>query len=140
MQPASLRTLAKIGWIPVLLVAVYSGWLLYSRHEQNRDVENAAKASRAQADRDVVQRLGGGQMKILTFYANPPVVKRGERALLCYGVASAKAVRIEPDAERITPSLSRCIEVRPAKETQYTLTAEDAQGRSLKQETVLKVE
>ncbi len=138
----ALNTIVKIGWIPVLLAACYSGWVLYSRHAQNRrgeEAEAVEAARRAQGDREILRRLGGGQLKILTFYASPAIVEGGERTLLCYGVAGAKSVRIEPAVELVSPALSRCIEIRPRQETRYVLTAEDGQGKTVKQETVVGV-
>lgn len=68
--------------------------------------------------------------KIVQFYVSPPAVARGERALLCYGVEDAEAVRIEPEVEPLKPSLSRCVEVTPKQTTTYTLTAEGKGGRT----------
>lgn len=48
--------------------------------------------------------------------------------MLCYGVESASAVRIEPPVEQLNPSLSRCFEVRPAASTTYKLIAEGRSG------------
>jgi hypothetical protein len=61
--------------------------------------------------------------KITQFYASPPVVAPGDKALLCYGVESAQSVRLDPDVERITPSMARCIEVHPKQTSTYRLIA-----------------
>jgi hypothetical protein len=68
--------------------------------------------------------------KITQFYADRSEVGPGERALLCYGVENATEVRIEPPLERLTPSFSRCIEVRPSETTTYTLTAVGERGQN----------
>ena len=66
--------IVRWAWIPVLLVFVYSGWILYSRRTDNARIAEAAERQRAIADGEVVDRLGGGKLKILMFYANPPIV------------------------------------------------------------------
>jgi hypothetical protein len=69
-------------------------------------------------------------VKITQFYANPPAVPKGGRSLLCYGVESAAKVRIEPPVEQLSPSLTRCFEVRPTETTTYKLIAEGRDGGS----------
>ncbi len=70
-------------------------------------------------------------VKIIQFYPNPPAIGKGEKALLCYGVENASAVRLSPPVEQVWPSPSRCFDVAPAATTTYTLTAEDSQGHSV---------
>jgi hypothetical protein len=77
--------------------------------------------------------------KITQFYASPPAVPKGDKALLCYGVEGAAAVRVEPPVEKLNPSLSRCIEVTPQATTTYTLTAEDRNGATVSQTTTINV-
>lgn len=108
---------------------LYTGITLFLRWRENRSNAERAVQAEAEADRKIVDQFGGGQMKVLMFYANPPVIRRGSTGLLCYGVASAKSVRIDPGVESIAPSLSRCVEIRPSKDTTYTLTASDVRGR-----------
>jgi hypothetical protein len=67
--------------------------------------------------------------KITQFYADRAEVGPGERALLCYGVESAKEVRITPPVEELKPVFNRCFEVRPESTTEYTLTAAGEDGR-----------
>jgi hypothetical protein len=48
---------------------------------------------------------------------------------LCYGVAMAESVRIEPAVEGVGPALSRCVETKPIrKTTTYTLRAAGKNG------------
>lgn len=124
----------------VVLAAIYAGWTVYSRWSANREGERAAKAAEAEADKKIVDQYGGGQLKILAFYSSPAAVKPGGRALVCYGVANAKSVAIEPHIDDIGPSLSRCIEVFPQRTTEYKLTATDAKGQGATQSFVLRVE
>jgi hypothetical protein len=77
--------------------------------------------------------------KITMFYASPAVVEKGEPALLCYGVAQAERVRLEPPAAAVSPSPSRCVEVTPAAATVYTLTAEGAGGAAVSETIEVRV-
>jgi hypothetical protein len=67
-------------------------------------------------------------VKVTQFYANPPIVPKGGKALLCYGVESAATVRIEPPVEQLGPALTRCFEIKPADTTTYKLIAEGRAG------------
>jgi hypothetical protein len=75
------------------------------------------------------RQYGGDTVRILQFYARDGVLKLGETTLLCYGVINASAVRMEPAVEGVYPSVARCLEVAPARTTNYTLTAEGAKGQ-----------
>jgi len=113
---------------------------LGSRWLENRRLETAAaEAARTKAQREIAQIYGDGQLKILQFYVAPSVISRGQKALVCYGTANAKSVRLEPAAERMYPALSRCFEVTPPHDTRYTLVAEDAKGQIAKQSVLLQV-
>lgn len=120
------KQLVRWTWIPVLVAFAYAAWVLYSRQAENRRLEEQAVQERAAEDQKVLEKLGSGRLKILMFYANPPVVGRGEKTLLCYGVSNATTVRIEPNVAGVGPSISRCVEVSPKGDTTYTLTAEGA--------------
>ena len=113
----------------VAVIVIYAGATVLLRWRGNKAIDEAAALKRAESDRKIVEQLGGGEMKVLLFYASPPALTRGEKGLLCYGVANAKAVRIEPNVEEIKPAISRCVEVKPSAATTYTLTAADADGR-----------
>jgi hypothetical protein len=127
----------------VLLVLLYVGYIFVSRWQENRSIEKSAAEKQAAAqraqDRATVADLGGKELAIQNFYGSPGVVKRGETAQLCYGVANAKTVTLEPQAEPVWPSYSRCVDVKPAKTTTYTLTASDATGHSVTQTLEIKV-
>src|ERR1700722_5561749 len=69
-------------------------------------------------------------VKIIAFYARDTVVTEGGNTLLCYDVSNAKSVRIDPPVEGVSPSLTRCVEIRPKGETRYTLTAVGADGQA----------
>jgi hypothetical protein len=81
----------------------------------------------------------GPGVKILQFYAGRNEVVRGEHAIVCYGVANAKAVRIEPAVERLAPNPNRCISVTPEDTTTYTLHADGKDGSSEQASFTIKV-
>ncbi len=103
--------------------------MLMLRWQGRRAAELEATRQEAEADRQVLNQLGGGELKILAFYADPPVIRRGGKGLLCYGVAAATSVSVEPRVEDIHPSLSHCVEVKPIASTKYKLRATDAKGK-----------
>jgi len=126
----------------VIAAALYDAWTFYSRWRDAREAEQARQAkqaAQAEAARRTIRMLGGGQLKILGFYAVPAAIRRGQKANICYAVYGAKSVRIEPQVEKLHPALSYCFEVSPAKTTEYKLTAEDSQGRAAAQSFVLRV-
>lgn len=138
-----LRRLLPYTSVAVVLALAYAGWTLLSRRHATRLNEQAVQDEKAKADRKIVQVYGDGHLKVLTFYASPPVLKRGEKGLLCYGVANAKYVRIDPhtdpSVEALMPSLSRCLEVSPKVSTEYTLTAQDTAGKSESRSVAIRV-
>lgn len=77
--------------------------------------------------------------RITQFYARDPVIPLGEKTVLCYGVDSAKTVRLSPPVEKVWPSFNRCIEVAPATSTTYTLTAEGEDGAPVSQTSNIEV-
>ena len=105
--------------------------LFLSRWQDSRDFERRALEKKRADDRRTVESLGGDRFEILQFYASPGLIPRGETAQLCYGVSNAKAVRLEPrPTSGVWPSLMRCVEVAPTRDTTYTLTAEDGKGNT----------
>jgi hypothetical protein len=128
--------------IAIGIALLYVGWIFFSRWQENRAVEQKTKEERTQEqlenDRAALELMGGKELAIQMFYASPGAIHRGESTRLCYGVANAKTVKLEPQSNPVWPSLSRCVEVAPAKTTIYTLTIEDAQGKTKSQ--TLKVQ
>jgi hypothetical protein len=119
-------------------------WILYSRWQGNRLIEqrNREEASRKQSENDrlALEQLGGKELAIQSFYASPGAIHKGESVQLCYGVANAKNVKLEPQPNAVWPSYARCVNVSPAKSTTYTLTISDASGNTKTQalEVVVK--
>jgi hypothetical protein len=136
----SAKEAVRWTWIPVLLVFAYSGWVLYSRKADHERIAREREQKEAAADRQILEKLGSGRLKILMLYANPPVIQRGGKVLLCYGVANATSVRFEPVVDGAGPSLSRCLETHPTKTASYTLIAEDAAKTVEKSTVTVRVE
>lgn len=118
---------------------LYVGWIFFGRWQENRALEQRAAEKRRAEDQRTVESLGGKRLEIQSFYASPGMVRRGETAQLCYGVANAKKVTLEPPVGQVWPSYSRCLDVSPTKDTTYTLTVEDAQGNSKSATVTIRV-
>ena len=126
--PAEERRRTAPFVIAVIAVSVlFLGWVLLSRGPAATQPAAPVAAPARKTD-DAVAFYGNGQLKVLSFYASPVEVRRGSRALVCYGVSNASAVRIEPALGETWPSTSRCLEVTGTKDTEYKLTAQDSAG------------
>ena len=112
------------------IAALYVGWVFFSRRQDRREFEEKAAAKKREEDRRAVEMMGGNRFEILTFYASPGAIHRGETAQVCYGVSNSKTVRLEPQSNPVWPSLARCVDVAPKKDTTYTLTIEDGKGNT----------
>ena len=127
----------------LIVVAIYIGWIVFSRWNGNRQIDRRATDITAQKqreqDRSTVEQMGGSELAIQSFYGSSKI-HRGEKAQLCYGVANAKKVTLEPQFNPVWPSYSRCVDVSPTKTTTYTLTASDDAGHSVAQTFTIKVQ
>jgi hypothetical protein len=123
----------------MVLAALWTGSIIYSRHQSASASERESQQKQTDADRKVVAAFGGDQLTILGFNAAKGEVPTGGRVVLCYGVSNAAHVKIEPGVEPIKPAISRCLNVFPKKTTKYTLTAEDATGNSKKASLTINV-
>ena len=126
----------------IIVVGAYVSWILVARHQDNRAYEQRAGEAQAKKQRDAdqaaIEQLGGSELAIQMFYATPRV-RRGETAQICYGVANAKSVTLEPQSNPVWPSHSLCVDVKPIKTTTYKLTATGADGKSVSQEIQVEV-
>ena len=128
----------------ILLIALAGvAFVMVSRWQERRNIDRQAAEARAEKqhelDKLAVEQLGGKEFAILSFYASPGVIRRGESAQLCYGVANAKTVRIEPQTQAVWPSMAHCVDVKPLKSTTYTLTIEDEAGKTQSADVEVKV-
>lgn len=122
----------------MVLAALYSGWIFYSRRQRAAEAERQVQQKLADENQRVVSRFGD-ELKILSFGAAKGDVSAGERVVVCYGVSNATQVRIDPGVEPIKPALSHCLNVFPKKTTTYTLKAEDARGNSKSASLTIRV-
>src|SRR6266853_2786411 len=142
-KKSTFKTRFLYSWAALGIAALVVGWILFSRWYENRGIEKHAKEERTQKqqeqDRAALEQLGGKELAIQNFYASPGEIRRGESVQLCYGVANAKTVKLEPQPNPVWPSYSRCVDVTPTKSTAYTLTIADAAGNTRTQTLEVKV-
>ena len=126
------------------IVLLFVVWTLLSRWQENLAIERHAREEKSrqqlESDRVTLERLGGKELAIQNFYASPGAIHRGESVQLCYGVANAKTVTLEPQPNAVWPSYARCVSVSPARGTTYTLTISDASGNTKTQSLQVTVE
>ncbi|HWQ52828.1 MAG TPA: hypothetical protein VN442_04030 [Bryobacteraceae bacterium] len=125
--------------LAVLAAALYLGWVFAGRYVETRAWMRGRAREAAPANADFERIYGGTEVRILQFYAPSGSVIEGSRSTICYGVVNARAVRIEPPIEGVSPSLNRCVEVAPGEDTRYTLTAEGSDGRVVSESFLLQV-
>jgi len=142
-KKSALKNPFLYSWAALGIAALVVGWILFSRWYENRGIEKRAKEERTQKqqeqDRIALEQLGGKELAIQNFYASRGEIRSGETVQLCYGVANAKSVTLEPQPNPVWPSYSRCVDVTPAKSTIYTLTIADAAGNTRTQSLEVKV-
>ena len=143
-EPKSLLKNPLLYSSAVLVVALLGVvFVMISRWQDSRNMERQAARERAEKqheqDRVAVEQLGGKEFAIISFYASPTVIRRGESAQLCYGVANARTVKLEPQSQPVWPSTAHCVDVSPVKSTIYTLTIEDIGGKPLSQDIEVTV-
>ena len=129
--------------VVIFAVALYVSYVLFARYESNKQYERQTKARQAEQrredDRLAVEQLGGSELAIRGLYISPRSIHPGESAQLCYDVANAKTVTLDPPAGEVWPSHSRCVNVSPRKTTIYTLSIADAAGNKVSQTVELRV-
>ncbi len=84
-EPKSLLKNPLLYSSAVLVVAALGVvFVMFSRWQESRNMERRAAQERAEKqheqDRMAVEQLGGKEFAILSFYASPPVIRRGESA------------------------------------------------------------
>ncbi|HUA00864.1 MAG TPA: hypothetical protein VMB02_11090 [Candidatus Aquilonibacter sp.] len=125
-----MRAYIAVSAVVLLAALAYVGWVFWSRAQQDKIIEERLAAQRRAQDAQAVESMGGNHFEILAFYANPPVISRGDNADLCYSVSNAKSVTLEPQSSPVWPSYEHCVSVLPRKTTTYMLTATDAAGHT----------
>jgi len=140
---APLKKPLVYAFIGIVVVAAYVAFLVLSRHEAARDfnrrnAEILDEQHRAE-DRLTLEQLGGSEFGIRALYVDPSVIRRGESAQICYDVANAKSVSLDPPVATVWPSHTRCFEVSPKRTTTYTLTITNATGKTATKEVQVQV-
>jgi hypothetical protein len=142
-KKSALKNPFLYSWAALAIVALVVVAVLFSRWMENRDIERRARQEKTrkqlEQDRIALEQLGGKELAIQNFYAIPGTIRRGETVQLCYGVANAKSVKLEPQSSPVWPSYSRCVDVTPNKSTIYTLAIADAAGNTKTQTLEVKV-
>ncbi|MGD0956747.1 MAG: hypothetical protein ABR953_07930 [Candidatus Acidiferrales bacterium] len=127
---AGLRSYVLVSIAALVLALGYVGWAFWSRSHETRVIEERAAAQRRAEDQRAFEGMGGNRFDILSFYATPGTISRGDSTDLCYSVSNAKSVTLVPQSNAVWPSFERCVSVSPRKTTTYTLTATDAAGHT----------
>jgi hypothetical protein len=126
------------------MVLLVVAWIFLSRWQENLSIERRSREEKSRKqledDRVALEQLGGKELAIQSFYASPGAIHKGESVQLCYGVANAKTLKLEPQPNAVWPSYARCVSVSPAKSTTYTLTISDASGNTKTQSVQVKIE
>jgi hypothetical protein len=135
----TLRRIIPWLFIPVFVAILYDGWIFYSRWDDAQKAKEKQEQKEIDAARRVADLVGGDQVKILSFAASKGTLLRGEHTTLCYGVNAAAKVRIEPELPNVYPAFSNCLDIAPAKTTEYRLVAEDKAGKTVGATLTIKV-
>ena len=110
-----LQRIPLIMPVFILLAALYTGWIFYSRWRAVADARHAAAAREVERARKEVELNGGSQLKITALYATAEAVRKGQPLQICYGVVNAKNASFDPPIPDVWPSMSRCVDVTPKK-------------------------
>jgi hypothetical protein len=117
--------------VAAIIAAAYLGYVFLARHTSNRRFEDRQKSAEAAPDPKFEATYGGTAVKIVQFYARDAVITEGESTVICYGLVNAKSVKIEPPVSGVQVALSNCVSVQPEHDTQYTMTAEGTDGKTV---------
>jgi hypothetical protein len=141
--PRTLRNMWLGFGVVAAIVLAYTAFTFWSRWQENQDLTAKERAAQAAAQRDSagksVEVLGGTEFKIISFYATPGKIRRGDTVDMCYGVSNAKSVKLDPPVVNVWPSVDRCMQVTPMKTTTYTFTADDGKGNTKMAQLTIEV-
>jgi hypothetical protein len=138
---AVLRKMLPFTTAAVIIVALYVGYIVFTRWKERRDLAEETTKQQVTNDRKTLEQYGAGQVKVMNFTITPGIVEKGTKATICYGVSNAKTVVIDPKPdENVWPSVARCVTTTPKKTTTYTITAQDESGHSDTKNVTIKVQ
>src|SRR5260370_20938459 len=79
------------SWGVLVIAAFVVVWILFYRWRENCYIESRAKEEQAQKqreqDRATLEQMGGKELAIHNFYANPAQIRPAQSAQLCYPLA-----------------------------------------------------
>jgi hypothetical protein len=141
-EESILPRLLRITTVGVVIAGLYVAWTFYSRHQRTEEAEQAIQKKQDDHRKRVADQIfGSGEIKFSTFSIATSVLKRGETTQLCYGVANATGVKLDPPPpEPLKPSNLHCLDISPKKTTTYTITASNDKGEKQSQSLTLRVE
>jgi len=127
------------GLVALVVGCIFLGWTFYSRKQADLEFQKGVERREVEAARRFRAAYGSDDVRISGFIAKPSQIRRGEETLFCYGVLNAKVVRLDPPIDTVHPALSYCFNASPVKTTTFTLTAEDKDGKAVKQSVTVTV-
>jgi hypothetical protein len=128
-----MKMYQRISAVVLAIALIYVGWVFWSRWQQNQAFRQKAAAQAAEQrarDQQTYQGMGGSSFAIISFFASPPSIGRGDESELCYSVSNAKTVSIDPPVGDVSPAFDHCVSVRPSKTTTYKITIADNAGHT----------
>ena len=137
-----MKMYTRISAVALAAALIYVLWVFWSRAGQNRVFQRklAAQAAAQRArNQQAFEGMGGSSFAIISFFASPPSIGRGDESELCYSVSNAKTVTIVPPVGDVWPAFDHCVSVRPAKTTTYKITIADNAGHTKSTTTRLEV-
>ena len=141
--PRTLRNMWTVFGLLAAIVVGYTAFVFWSRWQENQDLAAKQRTAQAAAQRESAEKsvevLGGSEFKIISFYATPGKIQRGDSVDMCYGVSNAKSVKLDPPVANVWPSVDRCMQVSPKKTTTYTFTADDGKGNTKTAQLTIEV-
>ena len=66
-----MRKAYRFTWMFVVVIILYLGWTFYSRWSTNRAFKQHMEEINASQESTISKSYGGGELKILGFYATP---------------------------------------------------------------------
>lgn len=132
-----MRRITITLWVALLFALLHLGWTWLHRRDANQRMTRASVTARQRAAGGVIDR--STDVKILSFYATAGEIRDGDPEIICYGVQNARAVRLEPPLEQLTPALTRCFWAEPHRNSQYKLVAEGFDGRQVSESFKVRV-
>jgi hypothetical protein len=108
------------GAVGIAVAGLLVGWILYSRQQSAKEFDRVVERKNREAAERFRKAYGSDDVRIAGFTARPGTIRHGQETLLCYGVANAKVVKLDPPVESVHPAMTYCFNLSPARTTKYT--------------------